>query len=250
MRRLSVLLAALVPGKSGHTRDHAPSSRPAEKRPFPPLAPPSRVGPPARRSHRLARCRRPIRPTQYGKSLHTLAPAQTQKRRGTRPGGALGRVRPQAPELRQAPPRHPGSANPHAGAGGTGPAGRGHLRGSPGGRRHESQDIFAAKGTPVYSATEGYVWRLGNGQLGGLYVFVVGPGGRRYYAHLDRYAEKLKEGQKVTTRTGNRGQHRERPYHPGAPAPRGIRGLEVDLRLPGTQPAAPVAGPRLGRDSG
>jgi murein DD-endopeptidase MepM/ murein hydrolase activator NlpD len=62
------------------------------------------------------------------------------------------------------------------------------------------------------------VRRLGNGQLGGLYVFVVGPGGRRYYAHLDRYAEKLKEGQKVTTRTvlrtvGNTGNARTTPAH-------------------------------------
>lgn len=88
-----------------------------------------------------------------------------------------------------------------------------------GGRRHEGQDIFAAKGTPVYSATEGYVWRIGNGQLGGLYVFVAGPGERRYYyAHLDRYAQNLKEGQKVTTRTvlgyvGNTGNARTTPAH-------------------------------------
>ncbi len=86
-------------------------------------------------------------------------------------------------------------------------------------RIHEGQDIFAPRGTPVYSATSGFVWRIGQGQLGGLYVFVVGPGGRRYYyAHLERYAAGLKEGQKVTTRTllgyvGNTGNARTTPPH-------------------------------------
>ncbi|WP_337867810.1 M23 family metallopeptidase [Meiothermus sp.] len=86
-------------------------------------------------------------------------------------------------------------------------------------RTHEGQDIFAPRGTPVYSATSGFVWRIGQGQLGGLYVFVVGPGGRRYYyAHLERYATGLMEGQKVTTRTllgyvGNTGNARTTPPH-------------------------------------
>lgn len=86
-------------------------------------------------------------------------------------------------------------------------------------RTHEGQDIFAPRGTPVYSATSGFVWRIGQGQLGGLYVFMVGPGGRRYYyAHLERYAPGLKEGQKVTTRTllgyvGNTGNARTTPPH-------------------------------------
>ncbi|AWR85365.1 M23 family metallopeptidase [Meiothermus taiwanensis] len=86
-------------------------------------------------------------------------------------------------------------------------------------RTHEGQDIFAPRGTPVYSATRGFVWRIGQGQLGGLYVFVVGPGGRRYYyAHLDRYAPGLQEGQRVTPQTllgyvGNTGNARTTPPH-------------------------------------
>ncbi|ADD26926.1 M23 family metallopeptidase [Meiothermus ruber] len=86
-------------------------------------------------------------------------------------------------------------------------------------RTHEGQDIFAPRGTPVYSATSGFVWRIGQGQLGGLYVFVVGPGGRRYYyAHLDRYAPGLREGQRVTPQTllgyvGNTGNARTTPPH-------------------------------------
>jgi peptidoglycan LD-endopeptidase LytH len=69
-------------------------------------------------------------------------------------------------------------------------------------RLHEGQDIFAAKGTPVLSATSGYVYNIGENNLGGQTVSVIGRGGRvYYYAHLDAYAPQLKEGDWVTTRT-------------------------------------------------
>lgn len=56
-------------------------------------------------------------------------------------------------------------------------------------RRHEGQDIFAPRGTPVLSATEGYVTKVGENSLGGNTVSVIGAGGRvYYYAHLDQYA--------------------------------------------------------------
>lgn len=68
------------------------------------------------------------------------------------------------------------------------------------GREHSGQDIFAKKGTTVYSATEGYVLRVGENRLGGKVVFVYGAGGRRYYyAHLDDFAPDLKPGDYVTT---------------------------------------------------
>lgn len=71
-----------------------------------------------------------------------------------------------------------------------------------GGRDHEGQDIFAPTGTPVYSGTEGYVYRIGESLRGGNTVVVVGGGGRRYYyAHLSAYAETLREGQAVTVDT-------------------------------------------------
>ena len=58
------------------------------------------------------------------------------------------------------------------------------------GRKHEGIDIFAARGTPVHSATEGIVLRVGANRLGGRVVWVLGPGGQRhYYAHLDRFAD-------------------------------------------------------------
>ena len=58
------------------------------------------------------------------------------------------------------------------------------------GRSHEGIDIFAKRGTRVISSTEGIVTRVGTNRLGGLVVWVLGPGGQRhYYAHLDRYAD-------------------------------------------------------------
>src|SRR5262249_26101826 len=69
-------------------------------------------------------------------------------------------------------------------------------------RKHEGQDIFAPRGTPVYSATDGYVWNVGENSLGGQTVLVIGAGGRvYYYAHLDNYAAGLSVGSYVTPRT-------------------------------------------------
>jgi murein DD-endopeptidase MepM/ murein hydrolase activator NlpD len=70
------------------------------------------------------------------------------------------------------------------------------------GRQHEGQDIFAAKGTPILSATNGYIYKVGENNLGGQTVSVISAGGRvYYYAHLDRYAPNLAVGDPVTTRT-------------------------------------------------
>lgn len=69
-------------------------------------------------------------------------------------------------------------------------------------RLHEGQDIFAPVGTPVYSATSGFVLRMANGRLGGLQIYILGAGGRRYYyAHFSRFAPDLKEGDVVTPET-------------------------------------------------
>lgn len=66
-----------------------------------------------------------------------------------------------------------------------------------GGRQHEGIDIFAKRGTPVISSTEGIVMRVSSNRLGGQVVWVLGPGGQRhYYAHLDSYAE-IENGQRV-----------------------------------------------------
>jgi len=70
------------------------------------------------------------------------------------------------------------------------------------GRKHEGQDIFAPRGTPILSATSGYIYNIGEDNLGGQTVSVISKGGRvYYYAHLDSYARGLQIGNRVTTRT-------------------------------------------------
>jgi murein DD-endopeptidase MepM/ murein hydrolase activator NlpD len=70
------------------------------------------------------------------------------------------------------------------------------------GRRHEGQDIFAPRGTPILSATNGFIYKIGENNLGGQTVWVIGAGGRvYYYAHLDSYAKGIAVGDRVTTRT-------------------------------------------------
>jgi murein DD-endopeptidase MepM/ murein hydrolase activator NlpD len=86
------------------------------------------------------------------------------------------------------------------------------------GRLHEGSDIFAREGTPIYSATEGYVISKGQNTLGGNAVFVIGPGGRRYYyAHLENYSD-IEVGDYVTPKTilgfvGTTGNAKGTPAH-------------------------------------
>jgi murein DD-endopeptidase MepM/ murein hydrolase activator NlpD len=71
-----------------------------------------------------------------------------------------------------------------------------------GDRKHEGQDIFAPRGTPVLSATEGYIVNIGENNLGGQTVSVIGAGGRTYYyAHLDSYAPNISVGDQVDRET-------------------------------------------------
>lgn len=85
-------------------------------------------------------------------------------------------------------------------------------------RRHEGIDIFAEKGTPVLSSTEGIVVRRAETQLGGYVIWVLGPGGHRhYYAHLDQPAlldmrERVQAGT-VLGYVGNTGNARTTPPH-------------------------------------
>lgn len=67
-----------------------------------------------------------------------------------------------------------------------------------GGRTHEGTDIFAERGTPVVSATEGLVVEVGTNSLGGNVVWVQGPGREaHYYAHLEDYQPGLASGDRV-----------------------------------------------------
>ena len=68
-------------------------------------------------------------------------------------------------------------------------------------RKHEGQDIFARRNTPIYSATDGYVIEVGENPLGGRAVSVIGAGGRvYYYAHLQAYGD-ARVGDPVTRNT-------------------------------------------------
>ncbi|SAI65741.1 peptidase [Bordetella ansorpii] len=86
------------------------------------------------------------------------------------------------------------------------------------GRTHQGIDIFAKRGTPVVSSTEGVVTRVGTNNLGGKVVWVVGPGRQmHYYAHLDDYADiargdLLAAGDTVGY-VGNTGNARGTPPH-------------------------------------
>jgi murein DD-endopeptidase MepM/ murein hydrolase activator NlpD len=87
------------------------------------------------------------------------------------------------------------------------------------GRTHEGTDIFAPAGTPVRSATNGFVYRIEDVSRGGNTVTVVGGGGLRYfYTHLAAFDEDLREGQYVTPETvlgyvGNSGNAARTPPH-------------------------------------
>jgi murein DD-endopeptidase MepM/ murein hydrolase activator NlpD len=66
-------------------------------------------------------------------------------------------------------------------------------------RRHEALDIMAARGTPVRAVENGKVAKLFRSIPGGLTVYLFDATGMfsYYYAHLDRYAAGLEEGDAV-----------------------------------------------------
>ena len=68
-----------------------------------------------------------------------------------------------------------------------------------GARLHEAIDIMAPKGTSVVAAAPGTIERIYQSETGGnsLYVRSNDKETIFYYAHLDKYAPGLKEGQKV-----------------------------------------------------
>jgi murein DD-endopeptidase MepM/ murein hydrolase activator NlpD len=66
-------------------------------------------------------------------------------------------------------------------------------------RHHEALDIMAPKGTPVRAAGDGKVAKLFDSKAGGLTLYQFDPAEKYayYYAHLDRYADGVKEGMAV-----------------------------------------------------
>lgn len=68
-----------------------------------------------------------------------------------------------------------------------------------GGRPHEAIDILAPRNTPILAVENGTIAKLFNSKAGGLTIYQFDPSGRLayYYAHLERYADGLREGQTV-----------------------------------------------------
>ena len=66
-------------------------------------------------------------------------------------------------------------------------------------RQHGALDIPAASGSRVWAVADGKVVKLFNSKPGGLTIYQFDPGEKYayYYAHLQRYAAGIKEGQSI-----------------------------------------------------
>ena len=66
-------------------------------------------------------------------------------------------------------------------------------------RHHEALDIMAPKDTPVRAAGDGKVVKLFDSKPGGITLYQFDPSEQHayYYAHLDRYADGIKEGMQL-----------------------------------------------------
>lgn len=67
------------------------------------------------------------------------------------------------------------------------------------GHEHEAIDILAPRNTPVLAVEDGTIAKLFLSKLGGTTIYQFDPSQRfcYYYAHLERYADGLKEGDTV-----------------------------------------------------
>ena len=68
------------------------------------------------------------------------------------------------------------------------------MRGSS--RRHEALDVLAPRNTPILAVEDGRIARLFLSDAGGITIYQFDPSETYcyYYAHLERYADGLKEG--------------------------------------------------------
>jgi murein DD-endopeptidase MepM/ murein hydrolase activator NlpD len=67
-------------------------------------------------------------------------------------------------------------------------------------RAHEAVDILAPRNTPVHAVENGTIAKLFLSKAGGKTIYQFDPSGRfcYYYAHLERYADGIREGQSVS----------------------------------------------------
>ena len=66
-------------------------------------------------------------------------------------------------------------------------------------RRHEAIDILAPRNTPVFAVEDGTIARLFSSEAGGITIYQYDPTKQYvyYYAHLEKYAPGLEEGDRV-----------------------------------------------------
>ena len=76
----------------------------------------------------------------------------------------------------------------------------GFEEGRDAGRPHEAVDILAPRNTPIRAVEDGTIAKLFESKAGGTTVYQFDPSGRfcYYYAHLERYAPGLHDGQHVS----------------------------------------------------
>lgn len=69
-----------------------------------------------------------------------------------------------------------------------------------GNRPHEAVDILAPRNTPIHAVADGAIAKLFLSKAGGITIYQFDHSGRLayYYAHLERYADGLREGQTVS----------------------------------------------------
>ena len=72
-------------------------------------------------------------------------------------------------------------------------------RAGAGGHTHEAVDILAPRNTPVHAIEDGTIAKLFDSRAGGHTIYQFDPTERfaYYYAHLDRYAYGLHDGQRI-----------------------------------------------------
>jgi murein DD-endopeptidase MepM/ murein hydrolase activator NlpD len=66
-------------------------------------------------------------------------------------------------------------------------------------RRHEALDVLAPRNTPILAVEDGTIARLFLSDAGGITIYQFDPSKTYvyYYAHLERYADGLKEGASI-----------------------------------------------------
>jgi peptidoglycan LD-endopeptidase LytH len=77
---------------------------------------------------------------------------------------------------------------------------KGGFREKRGSRPHEAADLLAPRNTPVHAVEGGTIAKLFLSKAGGITIYQFDPAGQLiyYYAHLERYADGLHEGQTVS----------------------------------------------------